>query len=380
MSIIDRYLLRQFVQTFLICFLSLVGLFVVFDLSTNFEHFVAPGRKMGSLAAYIAQFYVFKTVLFFDWTAGTLALVSAMFTVAWIQRHNEMTALMAAGVSRIRVLAPIIVAVAVVSLVSAANRELLIPRFREELSRTPQDPMGARAKTLESRYDGRTGVFFNGKWVFTGEKRIAEPSFRVPPQLRKYGWQWTADNAFYQPPCGDRPGGYLLDGVRQPKNLETHPSLCLDGQRVFVTPHDEPTWLKPNQAFLVSDVDFDLLTGGKNVKEFSSAGELIRGLRNPSLGFGAGVEVEIHSRFIKPLFDMTLLFLGLPLVVSRESRNVFVAMGICMGITTLFQLVVMGMQRLGASSWWFVTPSLAVWLPLIVFVPVAVWLTETLWQ
>ena len=37
-------------------------------------------------------------------------------------------ALMAAGVSRVRVLVPIIMAVAVVSLFSAANRELVIPR------------------------------------------------------------------------------------------------------------------------------------------------------------------------------------------------------------------------------------------------------------
>ena len=40
MRIIDRYLLRQFVQTFLICFLSLTGVFVVFDAFTNMEAFM----------------------------------------------------------------------------------------------------------------------------------------------------------------------------------------------------------------------------------------------------------------------------------------------------------------------------------------------------
>ena len=44
MRIIDRYLLRQFVQTFLICFLSLVGIVIVFDLFTNLDEFVRPAR------------------------------------------------------------------------------------------------------------------------------------------------------------------------------------------------------------------------------------------------------------------------------------------------------------------------------------------------
>jgi lipopolysaccharide export system permease protein len=379
MAIIDRYLLRRFVQTFLICFLSLIGLFIVIDLSTNFENFVSCGQKAGNVLLFIAHYYGYQTILFFERTGGTLALISAMFTVAWIQRHNEITALMAAGVSRVRVLTPIIAAVATISLLSTANRELLIPRCRTELSRRPQDPSGDRPQALESRYDGRTGVFLDGKNLLVGQNRIIEPCFRMPWQLYKHGRQWTADNAYYRPPEGNRPGGYLLDGVRQPKNLDTRPSLYLGDQRVLITPRDEPQWLKPNQAFLVSDVDFDQLTGGQNIERLSSTYELIRGLRNASLGFGAKVRVTIHSRFIQPLLDMTLLFLGLPLVVARESRNVFVAMGICMAITTVFTLVVFGSQSLGASSW-LVSPALAAWLPLMLFVPVAVWLAEALWQ
>ncbi len=47
MRIIDRYLLRQFVQTFLICFLSLVGIVIVFDLFTNLDEFVEAGKANG---------------------------------------------------------------------------------------------------------------------------------------------------------------------------------------------------------------------------------------------------------------------------------------------------------------------------------------------
>ncbi len=112
--------------------------------------------------------------------------------------------------------------------------------------------------------------------------------------------------------------------------------------------------------------------------QLSSTAELIRGLRNPSLDYGAKERVAIHARIVQPLLDMTLLFLGLPLVVTRESRNVFVAMGICMVVTTAFTLVVMGMQSLGEISYW--PPPLAAWAPLMIFVPLAAWMAEGLWQ
>ena len=101
-----------------------------------------------------------------------------------------------------------------------------------------------------------------------------------------------------------------------------------------------------------------------------------RGLRNPSLDFGADVRVSIHGRIVQPLLDMTLLFLGLPLVLTRENRNMFVAIGLCMVAVTMFMMIVLASQYIGAVS--LVSPAFAAWLPLFIFVPVAVNLCEPL--
>ncbi len=377
MYILDRYLLRQFLKTLAICFLTLTGLYIVFDVFTNLEEFMRCGRKAGGVLPFIARYYSYQTIMFFDRTCGLLVLVAALFTVSWIQRHNEMTALLSAGVSRVRVLAPIVVAAVAVTFVAAANRELVIPRFREELSRRPQNPLGDRPRPLEPRYDGRTDVLLGGEHVFADRKRIERPSFLLPASLRQYGNQLQAKNAFYKPAGKGRPEGYLFDGVREPRNLDERPSLLLDGRPVLITPHDAPDWLEPDQCFLVSNVDFELLTGGDYTR-LSSTAELIRGLRNPSLGFGSDVRVAIHSRIVQPLLDLTLLMLGLPLVVSRENRNVFIAMGVCMAVTTLFALAVIGAQHLGEIL--LLDPALAAWAPLMVFVPVAAGLAESLWK
>lgn len=377
MLIIDRYLLRQFVQTFFICYLSLMGLYVVFDAFTNMEEFLRCGAKSGGVVGLIASFYSYQSVAFFDRTSGMLALISAMFTVAWIQRHNEMTALRAAGISRIRVVRPVIFAAVAVTLLAAANRELLIPQLRGQLSRKPQDLIGDVGQELFPRADNQTDILLRGNSTFADRQRIDQPNFLLPRELSDYGSQLIAAQGFYRPPEGDRPGGYLLDDVREPKDLSSKDSLRLDGKPVLITPHDAPDWLKPKQCFVVSDVNFDQLAGGQNFRQFASTSELIAGLRNPSMDFGADVRVAIHARFVQPLLDMTLLMLGLPLVVTRESRNVFLAIGLCSAVAGVFLLTVVGAQYLGTI---YLHPALGAWAPLMIFVPVAVGLADGMWE
>jgi lipopolysaccharide export system permease protein len=380
MKILDRYVLRHFLQAFLVCYVSLAGLYIVFDAFSHLEEFLRVSERTGGLLGLMGSHYAYQSIMFFDRTAGLLALVAAMFTVSWLQRHNEMTALLSAGVSRIRIVVPLIAAAVVISLLGAANRELLIPRFRREIARRPSDLIGDIGQELQPRFDNRTEILIGGTATYADGQRIENPRFLLPRSLGQEGRPspLVAANAFYHPPTEGRPGGYLLDDVQQPEGLTSQPSLRLLDEPVVITPPDAPDWLRPNQCFVVSEVSFEQLALGDAFRQFSSTRELISALRNPSLGFGADVRVAIHSRIVNPFLDITLLFLGLPLVVSRETRNVFIAIGLCIGVTTLFLLVVIGFQYLGNSVW--LDPALAAWAPLMIFVPPAVWLAESMWR
>jgi len=380
MHIIDRYLLRQFMQNLLICFFSLMGLFVVIDAFTHLGEFLDCGRESGGIAAFMIRYYAYQSLGFFDLTASMLALMSAMFTISWIQRHNEMTALMAAGVGTGRIVAPVILAAIAVVLVAAANREFAIPKYRDELARRPGDLVGHRLRRFEPRRDNQTDILLSGENSIAKDRQIVKPEFSMPAWLREYGKQLTADNAYYLPREGERPAGYLLENVREPKNLDAKPSLFSGGQPILVTYRDAPDWLKTNQCFLVSNLDFDQLTGSSATRDHSSVLQLIERLHNPSQDFGSKLRVLIHMRIVHPLIDITLLFLGLPLIITRESRNVFIAMGLCTAVTTAFMGVVLAMQWLGDNAVYGVNPALAAWAPLIVFVPIAVALAEPLWS
>lgn len=374
MRIIDRYLLRQFVHVFLICFISLDGLYIVFDAFSNLDEFLRYAEKEGTLLGIMGEFYAYRSLLFFERISSMLTMIAGMFTVTWIQRHNELTALMAAGVSRTRVIVPIIAASACISVATSACREFIIPPLADELSRDPKNLRGEYAQNLKPRYDNETDILLQGKVAYANEKRVNLPRFMFTQSLYDQGKQLAGENAYYQAPANGRPGGYLFRGVTQPQGLAELPSVEQNGRRILITPHDEPAWLKPDECFVVSNVNFDQLSGGDTWRQFSSTKQLVEGLSNPSLGlagdFGADVRVSIHARLIQPLLDMTLLFLGLPLVLNGTNRNVFLAAGFCGAVCGTFMMVVMGFQYLGGEA--LLRPALAAWGPLMIFVPVAV--------
>lgn len=378
MGIIDRYLLRQFLQTFVICYLSLTGLYVIFDLFTNIEEFLRCAEKAGSFWTLMGTYYSYRAILFFDRTSGLLTLVAAMFTVTSFQRHNEMTALMAAGISKLRAVAPVVAASVVIAALASASREVVIPEIKDGLSRKTTDLLGDVGQEMKPCYDNDTGIWMRGRFTYADQERIEKPDFLLPDSLEQYGNPLLAKEAFCVPADDRHPAGYLLKGVSSPPDLDKQPSLVQGGQPVIVTPRDAPEWLAAGECFVASQLTFDQISGGHAWRQYSSTLALVRGIQNSALDFGPDVRVTIHSRLVQPLLDLTLLFLGLPLVLRRESRNVFLAIGMCVVMVSGFTLVVLGFQQLGTS--YLIAPSLAAWGPLMIFVPAAVGLSEPLWE
>jgi lipopolysaccharide export system permease protein len=377
MRIIDRYILRQYFKILLICLFSMSGLFIVIDAFANLDELLRIAEEQGSLAGLLLEYYGARTLMFFDRTSGLMTLVSAAFVATGLQRSNELAALMGAGIPRARVVAPLIGGAALVACLAAANREILIPAFRDNLMRNAQDWDGQAERKFDPRYDNRTDVLINGSHTLAADQSIGQPNFRRQPGMGGFGNQLLAEVAYYRPAEADRPAGYLLDGVRQPEELTEIASFHLDEQPVVLSPRDTP-WLEPDQCFVVSDISFEQLAAGNAWRQYSSTSELIAGLHNPSLDFPADVRVSVHARLLQPVLDMTLLFLGLPMVLSRDSRNVFVSAGLCVLVVAAFVLVVLACHAAGFN--YLLSPALAAWCPVLIFVPVARYTAGALWR
>src|SRR5690349_9359277 len=129
MYVLDRLLIRAYFKAYCICLLSLLSLYVVIDLFTNVDDFASRSKGFGSVLVHIGTYYGYRVSKIFDQMCEMIVLLAAMFTVAWMQRNNELIPLLSAGVSTRRAVRPVLIAASLMLGLSTVNQELIIPHI-----------------------------------------------------------------------------------------------------------------------------------------------------------------------------------------------------------------------------------------------------------
>lgn len=370
MTIVDRYLFFLFIKTFLVCFLSFAGLFVIVHLFSNLDELTEISKTTGWGNLFF-EFYIPRIYQMFDKTAGILMLVSAIFSVSLLQRRREMTAIEAAGITKSRILRPIFLTAIVIIGLSIANREILIPNVKESLVRTPQTWGDKGQMDVAVQEDLENGVVLRGDQLFLGERRVSEADIQLPGKLGTLIPRIHATWGILEPANEMHPAGLWMHAVDSPKDIAAYNSLqSPTGETIFFSQKDNP-WLGRGQCFVACNFTVEKMAYGKKLNEYATTPEMMAELRKPKKWFGNGQQANIHSRLLKPILDMTLLMLGLPMVIGGTERNVFISAGIGFWIVGAIQLTTITCTTLGATS--IIRPAaLAAWIPVLIFLPFAV--------
>jgi lipopolysaccharide export system permease protein len=205
MSIITRYVSREFAKLFSLCLITCVVLFFVIDFSIQFienlEKYNVP-----FLLSMVACLY--RLPQMFYWLFPVAALLATFLTLALFARNNEITAMKASGISVYRIVTPLLLMCVGVMLIAFCNQELALPptsqkakyieniQIRQKKGRRllKQDRFWYRTEdaicnielfehntntlygitvfyfsegfTLTRRLDARRGKWINGQWHF----------------------------------------------------------------------------------------------------------------------------------------------------------------------------------------------------------------------
>lgn len=380
MTRIDRYIIVLYLRVLLICFASVAGLLIVVEVFTNLDEFVRYGESSGKgLALVLVEYFTPRVIDNFEGLSGMLALLAMLFVIAWLNKTNEFTALLAAGVTKRRVVKPLMLSSAAVIIAAMIIREVVLPAYADQLQRRPQDLTGGYPRPMRPVYDPDGMVMLRGRHLLIATKEIVEPSFKVyvgGDLFDAVGSKLIAETAVFQPAGLQAPAGYRLKRVSQPKAIDSiSPIVDDDGLPRFVT-SSQAAWLEPGECFLASTVDYEALRGGRDTKQHASTVELIRYLEAEPAARSSGLRVRVHQRFLRPLIDWTVLLLGIPILLTRSDRHVFWIAGACIGVVTGFTAVVLGVAALGGSNS-LLSPAVSVWLPLALFMPWAWARTQT---
>ena len=368
MKLMDRYVIQMFLKIFAICLICLTGLFIVVDVFSNLEEFVGLGQRSEGIFWILSTYYLPRALMIFDRTSALLALAAAIGTLVWMQRFNELAAVEAGGISKSRIVRPILWCMLVLVGLSIINREFLIPRFRESLARTAQSWDGTESQVVTPQQDQDTDVWILSGKVTPAEKKIEQPEFRLPPACAGIGSNVRAESARSMEADEFHPAGFLLSQVKLPTEIDHKASVYVDGKPLVLTASDQP-WIGPQEIFIASRVSLTDIAFGPGLRRFSSLAQQVAVLRNSSVWTSNRQRVEVHGRIVRPGLDFAILLIGIPLILSRRDRNFFMAMGTCLLVVMGIQVLILISQGLGASR---IIPSaaLAAWLPLIVLLPV----------
>lgn len=360
--IVDRYILITFFRAYLICFFSLVGLYVVIDAFTKLDEFSRVADTFASMLANMLTYYFFRISLFFHRLYGVIALIAALFTLTWMKRHNEILPLLSCGVSAYRVVFPVFMAALLVNLLAVANQELVMPRISGHLQRAPDDPRREKLKDVESRIDSN-GVTLSGAVAEPAEKRIRPLKVMIVPPLVP-----TPQDTIF---LSAKEGYWTDDGARSGWRLvQTEPA------QIARLPGKVLTWVLPGEYFLRSNVGFDALTRSSQWYQFASTAELKEACKDPTVPRYREMQVLVHTRFTSVILNVILLLMGIPFVLNSHHRGMFLNFGICLGVCAVFYAVSFMSLHFGNSG--ALSPVLSAWAPVIIFSVVSVAVFDTI--
>ncbi len=379
MRILDRERYWSFFKAYVICFTALVGLYIVIDAFSNFDEFTKRTSGIKEIVTIMGRFYLVHMTEFYDRLCGVIGMMAAIFTVTWMQKDNELLAMLAAGVSTQRVIRPVIIASAIVSMIAVANQEFIMPGLAEELLRRHDDDGLSTIKRISGRYDAN-GVYVHGNEADRGANTVLMFNATFPPQCFGTIREMEATQARYIPLSDTNSparGGWLLRGARlnlplPPDPDPTTPRILqlLPNADGFPPAADGVTQFVGETYFFRSPLSFAAVTRPRQWYQYAPTVDLIRGLTDPANGpEKADISVFLHNRLLRPLISLTLLFLSLPQVLGGYGRNMFVGLGISLGTAAVFYGANFVSQYLGSHE--VISAELAAWAPVIGFGTIA---------
>lgn len=344
----------SYLKAYVVCLMSLMGLFIVVDLFTNLDDFTKDSKGLMPVLSHIGVYYSYKLAQIFDRLSEATGLLAAMFTIAWVQRNNEVLPVLSAGVSTRRLVMPVLISAVCMTGLVIGNQECILPHVDYYLLENRQDLAGTQAIQVNGAYEPN-GTHITGQTAVRSTMTVR----KFLCMINKRGGESTllqAEEARYiAPGDGNRSGGWLLTDTK-PAELENRISSL--------------EMIVPGKYFLrTQQVDFEAVTRQKNWWRFVGTLRLRDEMSKADSSNLANIAVVFHMRLTRPILSVILVFLGIAIILRDQNRNVFISAGMTVVLGGVFFIVIFASKYLGDHE--ILPPPLAAWVPVMVFGPMS---------
>jgi lipopolysaccharide export system permease protein len=377
LTILDRYVIRSFLYSYLVCLVALLGLSVVFDAFLRIRDFMEAAQAMGpslGVLSLMVQYYSVRLPVIFHLISPAIMLTAAMFSMAQLNKNNELVPMRAAGISLYRTLVPLFIFAILITGVLVIDQEVLIPRLIPYIKEAEAMLTGAHETSVTRvDLDDESG----NHWKIMQYERF-EHRMKGDVLITSY-WPGTAavrtvvkaQTAIWKRSAADGvPRWHLSEGVENRYNRDGKLLSADEGEYNPRFGEDAYEVLRPGDKTaddyrIRSDLrPADVTRDDKSVL-FASTSKLREHLATSPKRHDIAVALE--SRYAFPLSNLVLLLLGLPSVLGTDSKGTFGGLVICMVICAAFYGVSALCSELGKNA--HLSPIAAAWLPIALFAP-----------
>jgi lipopolysaccharide export system permease protein len=346
MKILDKYLIKRFLTTYIFAVLVIVLIIMVIDFVEKNDDFL---EKKAPMKLVLLQYYANLAPYWANYISPLMIFISTVFFTAQMAAHSEIVAILSTGVSFRRLMLPYFIGASIIAVFSFVMVGWILPR----------------ANTERLAFEN---VYVNDKFYFsTRDFHIA-----VAPNTYAYmssynneaktGYDFTlekiVDNKLVEKLSAKR-----IEWNDSTKKWKIHDykirtlGLTKDKMIFGNSPKDTVINLSP--------ADFE---NEHQIQESFTIPELRDKIDLIKSRGAEGIEsfqIELYQRFATPFAVIILALMGL-IVSARKARG-GVGFQIAIGFVLAFVYILFYIMSKGIAESGNMPPILAVWLPNIVF-------------
>ncbi len=351
MKVLDRYVIRSLLSPLAGSIIVFLTLAVVVDLFERLDTFIDHEVPVRTIVQYYVATLPFLIVLMLP----VATLIGVLFSLGGMARRNELIAMTANGISLYRILAPTLVVGFVVSAVGFLLTAEIVPRgngISEEIydheikgrprlsgtSRRDLNYLGSGGRFfLIRRFDGEAGVMDD-----VVVQQFAEGTLVHRIDAVRATWQedrWIFESGFLR--------RFGEDGLTAIEAFE---------QRAFPDIEETPR---------------DFLREIKEPKEMTLS-ELREHRRRTRLSGGDVTKIEVDERMRAsfPAASFIVVLLGAPLAGAIRRGGHALGFGLALLVSFVYYVLLQVGETYGHNG--TLTPTLAAWLPNLVFLAIGI--------
>ena len=371
MRLLDRYLLRELIVPLGYCLWGFLLLWISSDLFVNLGEL----QKQGMVPRDIAEYYLVKLPEFLVLVLPIALLLALLYALTNHARHQEITAIRAAGVSMWRIALPYLGVGFVASLVLFVVNEFWVPSTDEW------------AKTILKRHQApnpnATGHNEYGKLYFDNTRdgrrwRIGVYNFETGEMIGVGVYPMERDDSKPWELRADR--ARRIDGVWTFYNVRTFketadtnaapiPMLVTN---VLAVPEFSETPEEISSEFKISE-SMSLRAAKKADVPIKDLLNYLRLHPHPEPSYRYWLHTKLQGRLAAPWTCVVVVLIALPFGAAGGRRNVFV--GVASSIVICFIYFVLLQLGLALGTSGRIPAWLAAWFPNLVFGLAGLWMT-----